>query len=75
MANANTPCKDCSDRHYGCHSECDKYKAYSESRKAVLEKRRKAWEIEKGIAEHFVRLGNRRKQGKAMCRLSLFHKR
>lgn len=22
------PCKDCSDRHVGCHGDCEKYKAY-----------------------------------------------
>ena len=24
----NAPCKDCPDRHQGCHSECKKYKEY-----------------------------------------------
>ena len=24
------PCKDCEDRHSGCHSECEKYKAFKE---------------------------------------------
>lgn len=23
------PCKDCGDREIGCHSQCEKYKAYS----------------------------------------------
>lgn len=26
----DAPCKDCTDRHYKCHSECEKYKAYKE---------------------------------------------
>ena len=26
--NYKTPCKDCEDRVYGCHSTCDKYKAF-----------------------------------------------
>ena len=30
------PCKDCEDRHEGCHTECDKYKEY----KAELDKRK-----------------------------------
>lgn len=24
------PCKDCKDRHSGCHSECEKYKTYKD---------------------------------------------
>ena len=34
-----TPCKDCSDRHYKCHSECEKYQAFvieNEKRKARI---------------------------------------
>lgn len=23
-----SPCKDCKDRHIGCHAHCKKYKAY-----------------------------------------------
>lgn len=34
------PCKDCTDRHIGCHSECDKYKYW----KARLEEVKKAKE-------------------------------
>ena len=26
---ANAPCKDCPDRHIGCHSECDKFADYT----------------------------------------------
>ena len=32
------PCKDCSDRHTGCHSECEKYKEFDK----VNKERRKA---------------------------------
>lgn len=28
-----TPCLNCQDRVIGCHSKCDKYKAYDESNK------------------------------------------
>ena len=33
------PCKDCPDRHYKYHSECEKYKAFiaeNEKRKACM---------------------------------------
>lgn len=29
---ANAPCKDCKNRHIGCHSECNEYKAFCESK-------------------------------------------
>ena len=39
MENNNPPCKECADRHCGCHLDCDKYKEYSELRKEKLEER------------------------------------
>ena len=35
------PCKDCTERHPGCHSECEKYAEYSRER-AELSKSRRA---------------------------------
>lgn len=35
------PCKDCADRHIGCHSKCEKYKAFDEERKKICDLRRK----------------------------------
>lgn len=35
----SAPCKNCEDRHVGCHSECDRYKKFKEeheSEKAVI---------------------------------------
>lgn len=37
----NAPCKDCEDRHFGCHSECEKYKLWQTER---MEKNRKCRE-------------------------------
>ena len=34
------PCKDCKDRHDGCHSECEAYIKYSAARKAFNEWKR-----------------------------------
>ena len=36
----HSPCKDCSDRHIGCHAECDKYKAF---KKALNNEHRKEY--------------------------------
>lgn len=29
------PCKDCQDRKVNCHSDCEKYKEFSEERKSL----------------------------------------
>lgn len=34
------PCKDCTDRELGCHSKCEKYKAFKEWNDQAREKRR-----------------------------------
>lgn len=31
----SAPCKDCIDRECGCHSMCEKYKAYSDERRKL----------------------------------------
>ncbi len=38
------PCKDCKDRHIGCHADCDKpeFLHWQEKRETVREKRREA---------------------------------
>lgn len=35
QSDLNAPCKDCADRHSGCHSECDRYKDYKSNRAAA----------------------------------------
>lgn len=35
------PCKGCKDRVLGCHSECDKYKAYQAENERIKELERK----------------------------------
>lgn len=37
----NSPCKDCEERHQGCHSHCDEYQAYhAENMRRIEENRR-----------------------------------
>lgn len=36
----NAPCKNCSDRHYKCHSECEKYIAYNSEREKIRAKKK-----------------------------------
>ena len=37
----NAPCFNCTERHVGCHAECDKYQAYHAERLKVYEANRK----------------------------------
>lgn len=45
------PCKDCADRHLGCHSECKKYLAYKESWEIIRKQRIKDYEFESSLNE------------------------
>ena len=45
--NENAPCKDCADRHPGCHGSCEKYKAWRDryhAQQKHLEENRYRWE-------------------------------
>jgi hypothetical protein len=35
----DAPCRDCVSREVGCHAGCERYKAYTNRRKTVLENR------------------------------------
>ena len=37
----NPPCKNCADRHIGCHSECELYKIYKDKSSLTVEAERK----------------------------------
>ena len=41
MVKPTAPCMDCSDRNIGCHSMCDRYKAYTEAHEELKESIRK----------------------------------
>lgn len=38
---SNAPCKDCSERKVGCHSQCEKYKLYADELHEISEKEKK----------------------------------
>lgn len=50
------PCKDCTERHAACHSECGKYQQYTENRKALNEWQRDMARIEGVIATRSKRI-------------------
>ena len=58
----DSPCKNCNERHYGCHAECDLYASYDKERKIEREKRLEACEFERGFAEHSRELRHRIRQ-------------
>ena len=49
------PCKDCPDRAAGCHSSCEKYRAFREERDADLEMRKMLSRGEPLTSEFFIR--------------------
>lgn len=51
MASKDAPCKNCEERHYGCHTGCDLYASYDKERQIEREKRKEACEFERGFAE------------------------
>lgn len=59
------PCKDCRERHLGCHSECEKYKAYRETLDSKNAKRKEEINIDSTI-DHL--LFNRLKHQRSLRR-------
>lgn len=55
----SSPCKDCSDRYVGCHSKCDRYKAWSEAHERELEQTKKAKYADAMYMEHIIRTKNK----------------
>ena len=50
-------CKDCKDRKYKCHSDCEKYKKF----KLILEREKKAQLIEKHMNNSFYEMRHGRR--------------
>jgi len=49
-------CKDCQDRHPGCHGECEEYQAYRKLRDAAIEERRKRRLVDEALlGKHAIR--------------------
>lgn len=57
----NAPCKDCTERHIRCHSECEKYIAFHEARQKELERVNKEKQtFFGGLADSIQRMKTRR---------------
>lgn len=58
-----SPCKDCPDRHYLCHSECEKYLAFRKCRDEYLEQRVKESQLKDDLwatSRHNIKKKRRR---------------
>lgn len=58
------PCKNCSERHYKCHSECESYKLYREELKRVNEIRQKDSEQERASFDRRYKAKHRENKSK-----------
>ena len=43
------PCKDCEDRHIGCHSKCKQYKAFAEENRKRHDEAMKRFVVDIGL--------------------------
>ena len=62
------PCKNCTDRHAGCHAECDKYQAWSKERREAKERDYDTRVCERYIVERDKRNKNKMLREKARGR-------
>ena len=62
--NLNTPCKDCTERHIACHSECEKYKAYKENYEQIKKDIRKEADIQNRLDDYEKQRAKRIKERK-----------
>ena len=64
MSKPNSPCKDCPDRHMGCHSECEGYKSFEAENEEYKAKRREALKKEYGSLDYVSILKNKQRKNK-----------
>ncbi len=50
---SNPPCKDCKDRHMGCHAKCSKYIDWDKARQVIKDQAYKKYMSEK-IADDYT---------------------
>lgn len=62
---SNTPCKDCENRHEGCHSDCAAYLSYKATREAKKEAFNKwSYETRKDRMDRLGRPSRRKRRQK-----------
>lgn len=48
------PCKDCDERYAGCHSKCERYKAFDTANKERLDKKRRILDAENDFTAYSI---------------------
>lgn len=64
MNRPSSPCKDCPDRHMGCHSECEGYKNYEKENEEYKAQKRQALKEAYGSIDYVSILKNKKKKNK-----------
>ena len=57
----NVPCKDCPDREVGCHSTCEKYKAFRAEKDREIEERKIQYQSKTLDSKYFRDLWKRKR--------------
>ena len=60
------PCKDCADRHIGCHSECDGYKEWKEQEGKRKTDAVQTYRYERAVEDYEIkeRIKNMKRRGR-----------
>ena len=61
---ANAPCKDCTERHVGCHIECEGYKHFKEEYAKIQYEARRIYDRENGLDAYEIQRNKRIKERK-----------
>lgn len=64
MKEPNNPCFNCPDRHAGCHSECEKYQAWSAEHIERVRQERTAKERENMLRGYYVETARRNQKSR-----------
>lgn len=54
------PCKDCPDRHPGCHGQCEAYKAFRAQRDAAIAEKQKDADVLNYVIMNEERISRRK---------------
>lgn len=61
MINRKTPCQNCTERHPGCHGECERYKEMKQEREELHKARDDYFEDKRGIHVPYQRKRKKRR--------------
>ena len=62
MIKAKFSCKDCPDRHPGCHAACEKYKAEKAAHEAIRAENARIGAIKGGLTSYQITIAQRNRK-------------